>query len=247
MSSLVAGDEFNSLTAPATERKPLGPGAVLAIWVILTILLNAAIWVTGFVPSELNQAVDQGAARAEISRVGEVGDDVVRKAIHLQRDTLPFWTMLARLGDFVFEPLFLMGRAIAIATVFAALAALTGRPIGFTEGFRAASLAQGYWVLSLAVKVVLTIALRRSDVETSLALLLPPGTHHAALVVAIRQLDPFVMLGWFSLAWGGWRRHQVNLFMALFVCMMLATGETGLRLITSVVMGAGMRLSILPR
>jgi hypothetical protein len=247
VASVVAGQVSG---AAATTGKLSGtprPGSVLALWIALTIALHAALWVTGFEPKGLADAVGQGAARAEASGVGEVSDDLIRKAIKVQRASLPFWTTLARLGDFAVEPALLAGRAITVATLFAAAAALTGRPIGFTAGLTGAAWVQGFWVLGLAVKVGLMIGLRRPDVETSLALLLPPGRYPAALVLLARQADPFLILGWLALALGGWRRHQVNLATALVLCLLLASGETAVRLACGLITGAGMRLSVMPR
>ncbi len=235
-------------TRPASKvREPVKLGTILAIWVSLTLALHAMVWITGFEPKSLADAVDQGAARAEISRVGEVSDDVIRKAIRLQRDTLPFWQTISRLGDFGVEPAILLLRTISVATLFAAIAALTGRPIGFMAGLRASAIVQGVWVLGLAVKVGLTIVLRRPDVETSLALLLPSGRYPAVLVLLLRQADPFVFYGWLALAWGGWRRHQVNLATALIIVLSMALGETMTRVGCGLIAGAGMRLSIMPR
>jgi hypothetical protein len=247
VASVVAGQVSGAVALTGKESGPSRPGSILALWIVLTLVLHAALWITGFEPKGLADAVDQGAARAEASGVGEVSDDLIRKAIKVQRASLPFWTTLARLGDFAVEPMLLAGRAITVATLFAAFAALTGRPIGFAAGLAGAAGVQGFWVLGLAVKVGLTIGLRRPDVETSLALLLPPGRYPAALVLLARQADPFLVLGWLALAWGGWRRHQVNLATALFLCVMLATGETAVRLACGLVTGAGMRLSVLPR
>lgn len=221
-------------------------GPVLALWVAIVLALRAALWVTGFEPKSLADAVDRGAARAEATRIGEVGDDLIRKAIRLQRDTLAFWTVLARLGDFAAEPAFLVVRALAVATLFAAVAALTGRPVGFSNGLAESAKIQGIWVFGLAVRVGLTVALRREDVETSLALLLPPGSYPAAVVLLARQADPFALIGWLALAWAGWRRRQVNLATAILLCGMLAMGEAIVRVTCGLVVGAGMRLSILP-
>jgi hypothetical protein len=225
---------------------PARAGPILALWVVLAIALRATLWVTGFETKDLTDAVERGAARTEASRVGEVGDDVIRKAIRLQRETLPFWTTMARLGDFAVEPALLALRALTAATLFAAFAALTGRPIGFAAGLAGAAWVQGFWVLGLAVKVGLMVALRRPDVETSLALLLPSGRHPAAVVLLARQVDPFVALGWLALAWGGWRRRQVNLATALLIVLAMAFTEVIMRVSFGLITGAGMRLSILP-
>ena len=235
--------------APATAGNEEGPGRagpVLALWVGLMIALRAVVWVTGFEPKALADAVDRGAARAEATRIGEVGDDLIRKAIQLQRDTLPFWTTLARLGDFAFEPAAMILRALTVATLFAAVAALTGRPVHFSNGLTESAKIQGIWVFGLAVRVALMVALRREDVETSLALLLPTGTHPAATVLLARQADAFALIGWLALAWRGWRRGQVNLATALILCGMLAFAEAIVRVSCGLVVGAGMRLSILP-
>jgi hypothetical protein len=153
---------------------------------------------------------------------------------------------LALLDDFAAEPLALAVRATLAATLFSSLAALTGRPAGFDRALAACAAAQGFWVLGLAVRVVLMLALRRGDVETSLALLLPPGSYPAPAWVALRQADAFALLGWAVLARGGWRRGQVNLATAVLVCALLALGEAALRTGATLVIEAGMRLTLLP-
>lgn len=221
-------------------------GPILGLWVAVAIALRALLWATGFEPKALADAVDRGAARVEATQIGEVSDDLIRKAIRLQHDTLPFWTALARLGDFAFEPTALVVRALAVATLFAAVAALTGRPIGFSKGLAESATIQGVWVFGLTVHVALTLALRREDVETSLAVLLSPGTYPASAVLLARQADPFALIGWGMLAWAGRRRRQVNLATALVLCGMLATAEAVVRVVCGLVVGAAMRLSILP-
>ncbi len=230
----------------ASARVPARPGSILCLWIAAMVGLQSVLWVTGFKHRSLDDAVDRGAARAEQRRTGEVGDDLIRKAIRLQRETLPFWTTLARLADFAFEPAALAARAVAVATLFAAIAALTGRPIGFMAGLRAASWSQGFWVLSLAVTVGLMVGLRRADVETSPALFLPPGRYPAAIILLARGADPSLLWGWLAMAWGGFRRRQVNLPTALVVCLGLMMAETTVRVGCGLIAGAGMRLSILP-
>ncbi len=243
MASVEAG---HGPVAEAREEGPARAGPILALWVVVAIALRSVLWVTGFEPKALADAVDRGAARAEASRIGEVGDDLIRKAIRLQRDTLAFWTVLARLGDFTVEPAWLVVRALTVATLFAAAAALTGRPVGFSNGLTESAKIQGAWVFGLAVRVGLTVVLRREDVETSLALLLPPGTYPASVVLLARQADPFALIGWLALAWTGWRRRQVNLATAIVLCGFLALSEAVVRVACGLVVGAGMRLSILP-
>jgi hypothetical protein len=193
---------------------------------------------------ELAEAVERGAAKVESEGIGERREDDIRKDIRLQRASRAFWTALALLGDFGAEPLGLTLRAVVAATAFASLAALVGRPPGFDRALAQCSAAQGYWALALAVRAALMVALRRPDVESSPVLFLPPGTYPAAMVVGLRQLDVFWLLGWSSLARGAWRRGQANLVVAIVVAALLWAVEATLRESFTLMIEGGMRRSI---
>jgi hypothetical protein len=230
----------------ARPGEPPGAGRWLALWVGLVIALNGLLWLSGERGAALAAAVERGAARTELARVGEVGEEVIRKAVHLQQESVTFWATLAALGDFAGEPMLLVLRALLVATAFTGLAALVGRPTRFSEGLAACAAAQGIWVLGLAVRLGLMAVLHRAEVETSATLLLPPGAYSAATWVALRQLDIFAALGWTTLALGGWRRGQVNLATAFAVCGLFWSGEAAMRISYSLFLGAGMRLTLLP-
>jgi hypothetical protein len=232
-------------TGRTTGDKGSGFGLVLLLWMGLTVLILAALWLTGFGTSELAGAVEQGVARAESFGVGEVGDDLIRKAVRSQRDTLPFWTVIALIGQFLGEPAALAVRALAVATAFSAVAALQGRPIGYDRALAECAVVQGFWVLGLACQAALMMALRRPEVETSAALFLAPGVQPAWLWLALRQLDAFAMVGWVALACGGLRRGQVGLVSAVSLCLGFWALEAAVRVGLGMVIGAAIRLSVL--
>jgi hypothetical protein len=208
--------------------------------------MAAAAWALGLRQYSLRTAVDEGAANVETRGIGEVGDEVIHKAIGIQRSTLPFWTTLALLGDFLAEPLALVLRAMVVATLFAVVAALTCRTVGFADGLTSCARAQGFWVLGMATRLGLMIALRRPEAETSLALVLASGSSPAALLLASRQIDAFVILGWVAVARGGWRRGQVNLAAAVAICGSFWILESIVRIAYGLIIGAGMRLTVMP-
>ncbi len=245
MTTEVSGSTRPPATGPPGSRAPRF-GAILALWIGMVVLLQISAWLSGMRGHGLARSVERGAARVESRNIGEVPDDVIRKAIDTQQDSLIFWATLHALGDFVGEPLWLFARTILTATCFAGIAALSGRLIRFDAGLAGCAAAQGFWVLGLAVRVGLMIALRRPDVETSATLLLPSGTYPAALWVALQQLDAFAILGWLVLATGAWRRGQSNLFVALFICAVLWLGESTLRIGLTLILGAGMRMTLIP-
>jgi hypothetical protein len=228
------------------EAATARPGTRLAAWMALIVCLEAVPWLTGTKPRALAAAVERGAAVAEARAVGEVSDDQIRKTVQKQHETLPFWTTLARIDDFLSEPLAPAVRATMVATLLGALAALVGRPVGHGPAQAACIEAQGLWVLGLATRTVLAVALGRPEIETSLALAMPPGSHPAALWMILREADAFAMLGWSVMAWGGWRRGQANLLVAATTCALLALGEATVRVWCALVFGAGIRLTLLP-
>jgi hypothetical protein len=105
---------------------------------------------------------------------------------------------------------------------------------------------QGFWVMGLAAQVALMIALKRTEVETSLVLLLPAGTFPALLWVALRQADAFALMGWAALIRGGWLRGQANIAMASVACALVALCELTCRLFFALVTGSAMRLMVMP-
>lgn len=231
--------------ARGAEEGP-GFGSVLLLWMGLTVLTLAALWMTGFASSGLVSAVEHGAARVESLSVGEMGDEVIRKAVRSQKDTLPFWTAVTFLGQFLGEPLALALRALGVATAFSALAALLGRPIGYDRALFECSAAQGFWVLGLMLRAGLAMSLRRADVDTSAALFLTPGTYPAWLWLTLAQLDAFALVGWVVLARGGVRRRQVGVAGALAVCLAFWAVEAGVRVGLGAVLGAAERLTVMP-
>jgi dolichol kinase len=238
-------DSIDKSSAKGT-RPGRSAGTMLAAWVALVMILEGLLWLSGMKSVVLNEAVEQGVARAESRVLGEVSDALIRKAIRNQRGTLPFWTTIALIVDFVAEPLAVCVRALAVATLLSALAALVGRPVGFRQALDECAWLQGYWVLGLAVQLALLIKLRCAEVETSLVLLLPAGTYPALVWVALRQLDAFALLGWAALIRGGWRRGQSNLAMATLACALVALCELSCRLGFALISGSAMRLMVMP-
>src|SRR3954452_12287048 len=219
---------------------PVPPGRMLSLWIAVVIGLQGILWLSGVKALALNAAVERGAARVESRAMGEASEDQIREAIRSQRDTLPFWTTLALIGDFVVEPLALAVRSVAVSVLLGSLAALSGRPVGFDLALSQCARAQGIWVLGLMVRVALVLALRSPDAETSMAVALPAGTYPALGWAALRQVDVFALWGWAALARDGWRRGQANLVTAAVACALLALGEAALRIGSTLVVGGGM-------
>ncbi len=222
------------------------PGWVLAGWMLLLLATNSLAWMGGMRGAAIAMAVERGAARVERNQLGEVPDDAIRKAIQTQQDTLVFWATLSALGDFLFDPLSMAVRAVLAAVLLSGAAAVVGRSVRFEDGLYDCVTLQGLWVLGRMVQVGLMLWLGRGEVETSPVLLLPSGTYAAWIVLGLRQFEVFATLGWLAMAWRGWRRGEANLVVALLCCAGLLVCESLIRVAWAVLIGGGMRLSVLP-
>ena len=182
--------------------------------------------------------------RAEIEGQADDNEETIRERVRTQQDTVPFWTALTMVGDFVLDPAMLALRAAVVATIFSALAAMFGRTIRFDLAMAESVSCQWLWVLQAAITVTLTLALPNKSIETSLVLLLPSGTHGVVSWVVLRQLGFLIVLGWFALAWCGWRRGETGLPSALVWCISLAATEAAVRTALVLLVGAQMRLAL---
>ena len=226
---------------------PRRPGPILAVWVVALVLIHAADWLVGTRSPLLVQAVDQGEARVEAQTNGtDLSADAARKLIQLQRDTRPFWTTLALLGDFGVDPLALILRPLTVATLFAAWAALAGRPSGFATALVESATIQGFWLIGPALALGLTLSHLSHEPDTSLSLWLPPGPHSVWIWTTLHQADIAALCGWLALAGTARRRGQVSPVVALATVVPLAVAEVAARGLAAAVLGAGMRLTIMP-
>ena len=218
----------------------------MMVWMSLVVVFNSVIWTTGVTDHRLAQAVEDGAAAVEKQHVGEENEDVIRKEIQKQRDSLRFWTAIAAIRDFVIAPLSLGLRALAVAVAFSAVAATAGRPVRFGESMHECVVWQGVWVAGLAVSVVLMLALDQSAICTSVQMFLAEESYTASQWLLYEQLDCFALVGWLGMAWGGWRRGQAGIVMTVIVCVVLAAIDVGIHVAPSLVVNLGMRMSLVP-
>jgi hypothetical protein len=232
-------------TQPDAQEAPRW-GGLLVLWVASVVVLHGVLWLTGVRNYALMEAVEQGTARVENRLGGEETEDVVRKEIQLQRDTLPFWRTLRAMADFLVVPLALIMRPLVVAICFSSLAALTGRPVRHAHVLAGCVFWQGMWVLRVLVQVLLMLVLWRSTIDSSVLILLPSGVRSAPSWAILRQIDLFALIGWIGMGWTGWRQRQAHCVAALVICFILAVLEVGLWASGTLLLNLGMRLTLLP-
>ena len=228
--------------AEGTENPRFADQLVLCMAVLVA--LHAIPWLTGFKDRALRQAVEQGAAEAERRAVGETDEETIRDSIRTQQETLPFWKAIVGIGDFVVAPLILACRAAMVATIFTALAALFSRTVRFGQAMAESVACQWFWVAGALIEVLLTVVLQNPEAETSLVLLLPPGSYSVITWTVLRQVALLAIVGWLAMAWRAWRRGETSLPAAVLVCTLLAAIEVAIRSGAEIMIGAQMRLAL---
>ncbi len=236
-----------TVAAPSKTQLPRRVGPILTVWVACLVAIHAADWLVGTRSATLVRAVEQGEAKVEAQTVGaDLSSDAARKLIQLQRDTRPFWTTLALLGDFGVDPLALLVRPLLVATLFAAWAALAGRGNGFAPALSDSAILQGLWLVGPALALALTLSGSSGEADTSLGLFLPSGPRSAWVYTTLHQADIFALWGWLAMARAGYSRRQVPWALALATVVPLIITEIALRSVAAAILGAGMRLTIIP-
>ena len=189
----------------------------------LVVILNGVVWTTGVPDYDLADAVERGAARVEERSVGEENEDVVRKSIQLQRDSLSFWKVITLVGDFLVEPLW-----IGFAGVFGSggvercggdqwpAGPVSGRHAGMCGLARCVGVGAG----GPRRPDVGVASIRRSTRRSCCCC--PHACTRRANGSSLQQIDCFALIGWLGIAWGACRRGQTSLLAALLTCLLVA-------------------------
>lgn len=225
---------------------PVSPGALMLLWMVLVILLYGLLWLAGFQQRHIAEAVEAGAALLESRSIGEMSEQSIRDSLEDQRDTRRFWTVVLLIGNFCIEPLVLPLRALTVAVAFSAWAALMGRPAAFHGMWAVSAVWQGLWVLAVATQAGAVLLSGNHEVNTSIAMFLPDEIVAAHLWLIADNVHPLALFGWIILSWKAWRLRQANWFMAMLIGSVLLSLELLIRVSCGIVVGASMRLTLIP-
>jgi hypothetical protein len=236
---------FFRRAAPAEVFDSSSPpyGGRLSLMVVLVALSSAALWCFGIRQQQILDAVEQGAAVIEERTIGDVEQDEIRESIQTQRQSIPFWSTLAILGDLVIEPMAPVFRALVLTIAFSSFAALFGRPVAYGVALADNVTWQWFWVAGVVLDSMLKIVVSPAAAN-SLLVFLPAKEYPANTVITLAAVNPLAICGWLVVAWAAWKRKQVNWFLALFIVLVLALTEASIRGSLLATMGALVRLTI---
>lgn len=189
------------------EELPTRPRpAPRSLMLVLVLAYAATGWAwtaTGIPDYEIDAAIQREVARTSARHEGEESTSMLADELELVEKSAGFWKFLQRLRLWVARPLGVLAGILIIAGLMHGWVALVGGRPNYPLTLEVASLAAFVLVARAVFEVILSRALERSTIETSLAALLSdPRAAGLADYLLLRRLDPFVIWFWSLIALG---------------------------------------------
>jgi hypothetical protein len=199
-------------------------GWALATLLVLVVILGYAEMQTGLIDRSVDQQTEAELTTLEESQGHLVDRIELRDRMDDIRKTGEFNKLLARLGVVVFKPTYLLASFLLIASVLYALVALTGRKPEY-HTLMSICVYSGFIVLAgYLVRFAMVMYYRTTDVDTSLGMLVAPGTDSP-----LSAIDPFRVWFWVLVAMGLIVTRQLSRRMAIVSCTVMALLTAGAR------------------
>lgn len=199
-------------------------------WALVTVL--AAVVMLGYIQVQsglidrlIDQRTETTLAELESSRADLVDRIALREVVEDARQMGEFQKTIARLGAVVLAPVGLLASFLLIAAVLYACVALTGRKPEWHTLMSICVYAGFIDLFAHAVQLAMVYTYRTLDVDTSLAVLAPPG--EPTFLVAI---DPFRIWFWCLIGMGLTVTEQLSRRMAIVTGTILCIVGMGVRI-----------------
>lgn len=201
-------------------------GWALCVLLMLLALCGYVVVASGLVEREVDQSAERAVAQFESGRLGEISQTRLDEEMSELREAKWFWNVIRSGWSILAGPVNIVGRIFVGAGIIYVVVALSGRrPIyglavtifvyaGYTE------------VLREVLRVYLMLSGLTTDVDTSLAAVLPSGAAvWGPTWVALRAVDPFAVWFWSLVATGVIVTRQLPVRRAVVVCVLLGLME----------------------
>jgi len=199
-------------------------GWALATLLVLVVILGYAEMQTGLIDRGVDQQTEAALAKLEESQGHLVDRIELRDRMDDIRKTSEFNKLLARLGVVVFTPMYLLASCLLIASILYALVALTGRKPEYHTLMSICVYSSFIILAGHIVRFAMIMYYRTTDVDTSLEMLVAPGTRSP-----LSAIDPFRVWFWVLVAMGLVVTRQLGRRMAIVSCVLLGLLAAGAR------------------
>ena len=204
-------------------------GWTLATLIALIMLMGYAEVKTGLIDRSVDQQTEKALAELEEAQAHMIDRVELRERMDDARKAGEFNKLLARLGGIVFAPAYMLGSLLLIASILYAVVALRGRKPEYHTLLGICVYAGFVTLVGFIVRLAMVIYYRTTDVNTSLAMLAPPG-----LPSPLSAVDPFRIWFWVLVVIGLVVTRQLSRRMAITSCTLMALLAAGVRIAMTV-------------
>jgi ABC-type Na+ efflux pump permease subunit len=199
-------------------------GWTLATLLALVTLVGYAEVKTGLIDAVVDKQTEKSLAQLEENQGLLIDRVELKDKMEAARKNGEFNKLMFRLGRIVLTPTYFLASFLIISAILYAVVALTGRKPEY-QTLMSICVYSGFVLLVGAiVRIAMVLRNRTTDVDTSLAMLVPAGTPTPLVAV-----DPFRIWFWVLLAIGLTVTRQLSRRMAIFCCVSMGLLASGVR------------------
>lgn len=197
-------------------------GWALLTLLLLILLIGCTEVQTGLIDNGVDRQTEKQLSELEESQAHLIERVELRVRMEAIREGGEFKKMMSRLGVMVAMPVLFLSSFLLMSALLYAVVALTGRKPEYHTLMSICVYAGFIELVGLAVRMAMILAYRTNDVNTSLAMLTPPGL--PTLLVAA---DPFRIWFWVLMTLGLIVTRQLSRRMAICTCTLMALVASG--------------------
>jgi hypothetical protein len=199
-------------------------GLTLAVLLLIVTLIGYLQIQTGLVDRLVDQQTEEQLARVETEQANLVDRIELRTAMDDVRKNGEFMKIVRRLGAVVWTPLSMLVSFLLISSVLYAAVALSGRKPEYHTLMSICVYAGYIELVGIVLRFLMMLTYRTVHVDTSLAVLLPPGK--APYLAAV---DPFRIWFWVLVTIGVIVTQQLGKRAAIVTCALMFLVSSGVR------------------
>lgn len=201
-------------------------GWALVTLIVLMVLLGYIQVQSGLIDRLVDEQTQKQLAQIEGNQANLVDRTQLRDSLEEARQGGEFMKTLSRLQVIVLTPAFMLCSFLLIASILYACVALSGRKPEYHTLMSICVYAGFVELVAYALRVLMMLYYRRIDVDTTLAVLGPPGEP-----TWLAAIDPFRIWFWTLVAIGLIVTRQLGRRSAIAICSLMCLTGMGLTLV----------------
>ena len=206
-------------------------GWALGALLVLTTLIGWATVQTGLIDREVNRRTLKSLADLEREQTDLMTRQELSEQLENIRKSAEFTKLMTRGEVILAAPVLLLASAMFIAALLFGVVALVGNKPDYPTLMAVCVYSAVVDVLAAGLRLAMMLYYRTLEVDTSLALLVPPAKDTQILTTILSAIDPFRVWFWILVALGLVVTGQLSRRGAIITCGLFWLIASGVRMI----------------